>query len=193
VKVVREVVLQDNGRDNRQRVRTPANGRLFSSFGRIQSAVEPPHSKERHASVVPVKFQFKASVRSERASVLLEVVLALALFIGAATVISAGISASVEAVHRVRLQTHAANLAISLMAELKIGARPLTPVGPENFEAPFKGWLYRVNLTAGESSTETASTRAVEVIVWHTQENIVHRITQLFRASELTRAEGEAQ
>ena len=78
-------------------------------------------------------------------------------------------------------------------AELKIGARPLTAVGPENFEAPFKDWLYRVNLTAGESSTETGSTRAVEVIVWHTQENIVHRVTQLFRASELTRAEGEAQ
>jgi type II secretory pathway pseudopilin PulG len=126
--------------------------------------------------------------------VLLEVVLALALFIGAATVISAGISASVDAVHRVRLQTHAANLAISVMSELQIGARPLVAVGPENFEAPFKDWLYRVNLTAGEeSSTETGSTRAVEVIVWHTQENIVHRITQLFRTSELTRAEGEAQ
>jgi type II secretory pathway pseudopilin PulG len=130
---------------------------------------------------------------TQRASVLLEVVLALALFIGAATVISAGIGASVDAVHRVRLQTHAANLAISVMSELQIGARPLAPVGPENFEAPFKDWLYRVNLTAGEeSSTETGSTRAVEVIVWHTQENIVHRITQLFRASELTRAEGDA-
>ena len=124
-------------------------------------------------------------------SVLLEVVLALALFIGAATVISAGISASVDAVHRVRLQTHAANLAISVMSEIKIGARPLAAIGPENLEAPFQEWLYRVNLNAGEvAATETDATRAVEVMVWHTQENIVHRITQHFRASDFARAEG---
>ena len=133
----------------------------------------------------------KFSNRIESGSVLLEVVLALALFIGAATVISAGISASVDAVHRVRFQTHAANLAISVMSELKMGARPLAAVGPENMEAPFQEWLYRVNLNAGEVAvTETDATRAVEVIVWHTQENIVYRITQHFRASALARAEG---
>lgn len=116
-------------------------------------------------------------------------VLALALFIGAATVISAGISASVDAVHRVRLQTHAANLAISVMSEIKIGARPLASVGPENLEAPFQEWLYRVDINAGDAvASESSSTRAVEVVVWHTQENAVHRITQLFRASEVDRA-----
>lgn len=126
--------------------------------------------------------------RLQNASVLLEVVLALALFIGAATVISAGISASVDAVHRVRLQTHAANLAISLMSEIKIGARPLVAIGPENLEAPFQEWLYRIDLSADETASEFNSTRAVEVIVWHTQENVVHRVTQHFRASELTTA-----
>lgn len=121
----------------------------------------------------------------------MEVVLALALFIGAATVISAGISASVEAVHRVRLQTHAANLAISLMAEIQIGARPLSAVGPEPFEEPFTEWLYRVNLTPGEEAVmETDSVRPVEVIVWHTGENVVHRITRHFPADDLARAEG---
>lgn len=139
---------------------------------------------------VPVFPAPQFSPASERASVLLEVVLALALFIGAATVISAGISASVDAVHRVRLQTHAANLAISIMSEIRIGARPLAAVGPENIEPPFQDWLYRVNLNAGaDIATETDSTRAVEVIVWHTQENAVHRITQFFRAGELARAE----
>lgn len=125
---------------------------------------------------------------------LLEVVLALALFIGAATVISGGISASVEAVHRVRLQTHAANLAISLMSEIQIGARPLAAVGPENFEAPFEEWLYRVSFDQSEATaSETDTTRAVEVIVWHTQENIVNRMTQLFQASELARAEASGE
>ena len=131
------------------------------------------------------RYTQSARERSRAASVLLEVVLALALFIGAATVISAGISASVDAVHRVRLQTHAANLAISIMSELKIGARPLAAVGPENLEVPFDAWLYRVNLNASDTAvSESDSTRTVEVIVWHTQENVVHRVTQLFRASE---------
>ena len=132
------------------------------------------------------RYTQSARERARAASVLLEVVLALALFIGAATVISAGISASVDAVHRVRLQTHAANLAISIMSELKIGARPLAAVGPENLETPFDAWLYRVNLNASDTAvSETDSTRAVEVIVWHTEENVVHRVTQLFRASEV--------
>ena len=91
---------------------------------------------------------------------MLEVVLALALFIGAATVISAGISASVEAVNRVRLQTHAANLAISVMSEIKMGARPLAAIGPENLEAPFDQWLYRINLNASdEIASGSESTR----------------------------------
>jgi hypothetical protein len=130
--------------------------------------------------------------RGQDASVLLEVVLALALFIGAATVISAGISASIEAVHRVRMQTHAVNLAVSIVSELKIGARPLVAIGPENLEAPFQEWLYRIDLSADETASEFNSTRAVEVIVWHTQENIVHRVTQHFRASELSAAAEEA-
>ena len=140
--------------------------------------------------IAPTELRRKRYTQSARervraASVLLEVVLALALFIGAATVISAGISASVDAVHRVRLQTHAANLAITIMSELKIGARPLAAVGPENLEAPFDAWLYRVNLNASDTAvSESDSTRTVEVIVWHTQENVVHRVTQLFRASE---------
>jgi hypothetical protein len=132
------------------------------------------------------------SFHSRSGSILLEVVLALALFIGAATVISAGISASVDAVHRVRFQTHASNLAISIMSEVKIGARPLAAIGPENLEAPFNEWLYRINLNAGEEAvTGTESTRAVEVVVWHPQENITHRVTQQFRASELVRAEAQ--
>lgn len=141
--------------------------------------------------LVAVNFPIRSSrFFQQQGSVLLEVVLALALFIGAATVISAGISASVEAVHRVRLQTHAANLAISLMAEIQIGVRPLSAIGPEPFEEPFKDWLYRINLTPGEETVmETDLARPVEVIVWHSGENVVHRITQLFPASELARGE----
>ena len=69
-------------------------------------------------------------------SVLLEVVLALALFVGAATVISTGLNASVQAVYRLRQSTHAANLAISVLSELQMHIRPVAAAGPEPFAAP---------------------------------------------------------
>ena len=133
--------------------------------------------------------------RSARGSILLEVVLALALFVGAATVISVGINASVRAVERVRLQNHAANLAISLMSELQIHARPLAPMGPESFEAPFTNWLFRVSFDQAQQSGEigeAASLQPVEVIVWNPEEGVTHRLTQFFRASE-TSASGTGQ
>jgi hypothetical protein len=130
----------------------------------------------------------------EKASILLEVVLALALFVGAATVVTAGINASIQAVHRVRLQNHAANLAISLMSELQMHARPLAAVGPESFEAPFQDWLYRVAVEQGqESAGEPDSLRPVEVIVWNPEEGVTHRLTQFFQASELGTAQTEAE
>ena len=127
----------------------------------------------------------KAHSRSERASILLEVVLALALFVAAATVITGGINASIQAVERVRLQTHASNLAISLMSELQMHARPIAPIGPESFQAPFQDWLYRIAVNQSDDSpTEADTVRPVEVIVWNPNENVVHRLTQLFRADE---------
>jgi len=132
--------------------------------------------------------------RHVRGSILLEVVLALALFVGAATVITAGINASLQAVERVRLQNHAANLAISLMSELQMHARPIAPIGPESFEKPFEGWLYRIALEQGEESIrEAASLRPVEVIVWNPEEGVTHRLTQFFRASEMGESKPETE
>jgi hypothetical protein len=135
-----------------------------------------------------------SNARWSRGSILLEVVLALALFVGAATVITGGISASVQAVHRVRLQNHAANLAISLMSELHMHARPIAPIGPETFEAPFQDWLYRVAVEQGQESVgEAEGLQPVEVIVWNPEEGITHRLTQFFRTSETAASEPQIE
>ncbi len=134
------------------------------------------------------------SSEGQKGSVLLEVVLALALFVGAATVITAGINASVQAVYRVRLQNHAANLAISLMSELQMRSRPVAPIGPESFEAPFQGWLYRIAVGEGQQTLgEAPGLRAVEVIVWNPEEGITHRLTQFFRPGEIAAVEPQSE
>src|SRR5262245_47136392 len=53
-----------------------------------------------------------------RGAVLLEVVLALALFAAAATIIGAGIHSAIDAVERQKLNAHALDLAVSVISEI---------------------------------------------------------------------------
>jgi len=89
--------------------------------------------------------------------VLLEVVLALLLFVGAAAVITGGMNASLTSVERMRLATHAANLAVSLISELQLGIRGIEMTGPEPFEAPYEDWTWELVATKAEYSLEEAS------------------------------------
>ena len=134
-------------------------------------------------------FSRQSSFASRRASILLEVVLALGLFAGAATVIAVGVNASVQAVYRLRLNTHASNLAISVMSEMQMQVRPVASTGPEAFLPPFEAWTYQVVLgPLEESALEADALQSVEVIIRHSQEDITQRLTQLFRSSDITPA-----
>jgi type II secretion system protein I len=129
-----------------------------------------------------------------RATVLLEVVLALALFVAAATIITSGMNASVQAVHKLRMNTHAMNLAISLMSELQMHARPLSSSGPEPFEAPFEKWAWTIQVDDLESGPlETDAMKRVEVMVRNNEEGVVHRLTQLFRAADVAEESAQPQ
>jgi hypothetical protein len=133
------------------------------------------------------QFSILNSPRRPSGSVLLEVVLALALFVGAATVISSGLNASIQSAQRLRLENHAANLAISIMSEMQMHARPIAAIGPEPLPKPFQDWTYKIEVSQEEGNiADVDSLRPVEVIIRHSQENAVYRITQLFRASEIS-------
>src|SRR5204863_6368831 len=80
--------------------------------------------------------------RACSAVVLLEVVLALVLFATAAAIIGAGLSTSIQSVERLRLNAHAANLAVSVLSELQMGTKGFGKRGPQQFEAPFEGWTW---------------------------------------------------
>jgi len=115
------------------------------------------------------------------------VVLALALFLGAATVISSGLNASIQSAQRLRQENHAANLAISIMSEMQMHARPIAAIGPEPLPRPFQDWNYKIEVSQEQGNiADIDSLRPVEVIIRHSQENTVYRITQLFRAAEIS-------
>ena len=121
---------------------------------------------------------------SRSGSVLLEVVLAIVLFVGAATVIGIGLKASIDGAQRLRLSTHAGNLAVTVISELQMGLRSLADTGPEAFGPPFEGWVWEVTALPWGQAQETTTTAAatlmqVEVTVRYEPESFAHRLAQV--------------
>lgn len=118
-------------------------------------------------------------------AVLLEVVLALVLIAGAAAVIGAGLNASIERVDRLKLNAHAADLAISVMSELQMGSKALSAEGPEMFEPPFEDWTWEaISELTDEGVRDAGRTRKVEVTVRREEAAVVHRLCQVIRLPE---------
>src|SRR5262245_7934246 len=113
---------------------------------------------------------------SQHGSVLLEVILAVVLFAGAAVVVGIGLKAAMDGSERLRLNTHAGNLAVSVISELQMGIRSLGDTGPEAFGPPFEGWVWEIAATPwtqpGESTANNLT--QVEVIVRYEPTEFVH-------------------
>jgi type II secretory pathway pseudopilin PulG len=123
-------------------------------------------------------------------AVLLEVVLALVLFVSAATVLTSGLSSSLDAVERLRLSTHAANLAVTVISELQLGTRTLAGNGPQPFETPFEQWTWEAVATPLQGEyDENKQFNTVEVIIRHAESPIVYRLSQVLSAEQGSKAE----
>jgi type II secretory pathway pseudopilin PulG len=118
------------------------------------------------------------------------VVLALALFVVASTIITSALSASVDETERLRLNAHANNLAATILSEMQMGLQAVESSGPNAFEAPFTDWTWQAAVepatdpTASMGSTSGAGAlQKVEVTVRHQSQPIVCRLTQFLPAA----------
>ncbi len=119
---------------------------------------------------------------------LLEVLIALALFVAAAAVVTGALNSSLESLERQKLGTHAVNLATSVMAEIQLGIRVPSGEGRRPFDAPFQDWTWEASLLpventiSGTSATSaTAGSTRVEVVVRHRTAPVVQRLAQVIR------------
>ena len=113
---------------------------------------------------------------------LLEVILALALFAAAAAIISSGISAAFEGVERQKRNAHALDLAISLLSEIKMGLRTLESTGPEPFESPFDAWTWELVLAGTETAAgEATDLTQVEAVIRHPESEFVFRLAETLK------------
>jgi type II secretory pathway pseudopilin PulG len=111
--------------------------------------------------------------------ILLEVILALVLFVAAAAVLTATMNSSLASVERQKLSLHAENLASSVLAEMQLGARSIESGGLIAFDPPFDDWTGQVVATPTESeSGEGSELSLVEVVVRNKSSPIVRRQSQ---------------
>jgi type II secretory pathway pseudopilin PulG len=125
--------------------------------------------------------------RRSRGSVLLEVVLAIVLFAAAAAIIGTGLKTAIDGAERLRLNTHAADLAVTVLSELQMGTRSLADTGPEAFGPPFEGWIWQIAAVPwGDEENRAAPLTSVEVIVGYEPMAFTHRLAQVIQVSQVT-------
>lgn len=118
----------------------------------------------------------------QKGAVLLEVVLALVLFVAAATILTNGLSSSLDSLERLRLNTHAADLAVTVLSELQMGLKTLTLNGAQPFDLPMEAWTWEIVSTELESDTgEAEPVQSIEIIIRHEAPALVYRLTQIMR------------
>ncbi|MBT43839.1 MAG: hypothetical protein CL922_00025 [Deltaproteobacteria bacterium] len=129
----------------------------------------------------------RSSLNSGRAfsgAILFEVVLALALFVFAAAVISGGFSTALKSVERMRAELDASNLAISTLAEIELNLKPMTTSPPAEFEPPMERWTWQVEVTEpSEDLDMSGGLTLVEVIVRNEEQEWETRFARMIRAS----------
>ena len=129
----------------------------------------------------------RSSLNSGRAfsgAILFEVVLALALFVFAAAVISGGFSTALKSVERMRTELDASNLAISTLAEIERNLKPMTTSPPAEFEPPMERWTWQVEVTEpSEDLDMSGGLTLVEVIVRNEEQEWETGFARMIRAS----------
>ena len=116
--------------------------------------------------------------------VLLEVILALVLFVAAAAILTATMNTSMASVERQKLSLRAENLASSVLAEMQLGARAVESASAIVFEPPFDDWSGEIAVTPTETEGGSASQLSlVEVVVRHKGTPMVQRQSQLLNLS----------
>jgi type II secretory pathway pseudopilin PulG len=114
-----------------------------------------------------------------QAAVLLEVLLALGLFVAAAAVATTALNAALDSLERQRRSTQATQHAASALAELQLGVRPLASASARPLDPPFQDWTCQIEVSSVEGSEAAASKLVLaEVIIRHPTSALSRRLAE---------------
>lgn len=123
----------------------------------------------------------RLSDRQRGGTILLEVVLAMAMFSMTAAVIFSGMSASMRASQRGQLAALASDLAVTKLSEIMLGEVELVDAGPEAYEGDdLAGWTWQVTVQPMElPGIVTQEEVQVNIAIRHTGPDFVYRLVRL--------------
>jgi len=119
--------------------------------------------------------------RADAGTILLEVIIALVLFLTAAAVVFSGLSASYTALKRANLSASAADLAVTKLSEIQMGLVDLTSSGPNSYEEEeLAGWSWQVVAEPAQSDVlfEPRQVR-LEIVIAHEDPAYACRLVHL--------------
>ena len=123
-----------------------------------------------------------ADGNNERAVALLEVILALVLFVAAAAVVTSGLNSALYSLDRQRIHLHMVNLASSNLAEIQLGIRSLEVGSAQTLPPPWDHFTVELAVTATRTEVaEAGGLTQVEAIIHHSGSTVVHRLSQSIR------------
>ena len=157
------------------RVNTPGGSSRMSLFSASFSSSpdKRPLGERFGYRKEPPRVFTGGEVTAAHGMVLLEVVVALALFFGAAVVMVVGMQGSIVAAQNLKIEARAANLTITLLSKLQTGDLPLEDAGPTEYENEnLANWTWEIvteeivdDIIDAEITEELPELKRVTIIV----------------------------
>lgn len=116
-----------------------------------------------------------------RGAALLEMVLALSLFVAAATVITGVLHSSVRAVRDFGDEANAARVASSVLGEIRAAVRPMQRLRPTRLDPPLQRWVLSVEIQSPDGRLADLGLRRVTVSVEDPERGTRSTVGQLMR------------
>lgn len=113
-------------------------------------------------------------------AVLMEVVIATALFFVAGIFVMDGLNSAIRGVTTIKLEADATDLAVTTYSEVQMGLTPLQSVGPVGVAySGAEGWTYELIVSAMEDTLDMPQLKKLEIVVRHDASDFTHRTTHL--------------
>jgi type II secretory pathway pseudopilin PulG len=115
-----------------------------------------------------------------RGIALLEVVLAVTIFVGLAVAILSGLGLSIRSAGTLRQQAQATDLAVTVLSEIQLGTIQAADGSPTAFDPPFADWTWQTVLgTAELTEIGVTDVQPIQIVIKNTATGYAYRMYEL--------------
>ncbi len=128
-----------------------------------------------------------AGAASRKGAVLLEIVLAMTIFVFSAAVVQSGLVSCLRSLSTVRLQNRAVNLAVTKLSEIQMGLLDVAGTELTSFEEEDESlseWEWQVTAEPVGEDADAPPMMLVTVTITNTSRRITYRLTEIMSSPQ---------